>query len=176
MDKLNYILNEEVQVISTTPMPSTKGIIISPILAQALVQFTEVQVVADLTRAVCTWQCLPGYEEKVRDQLNLVKSEIRGRIAELIRIKFMPKLEFRFNEKTVRLEKMDSILDDISLDPLMQKFKDLKEVEVEEISSKKKKPKAQLPKIPNYPRKVFNTQTKKSTPDSLFPFIPLPEE
>jgi len=174
LEKLNYILTEELQYLSST-LPPAKGIIISPVLAQALVRFSEVDLIGDLSRAVCTWECLPGYEEKVRDQLNNIKSEIRKRLAELIRIKFMPKLEFRFNEKTVQIDKLDSALDQMALDPLLQKFKNLRAdaADEEKMGTKFSKKFQNLPKIPNYRRKV----QPRSNSDTLFPLMPLkPEE
>jgi ribosome-binding factor A len=180
LEKLNYILTEELQYLSST-LPPAKGLIISPVLAQALVRFSEVDIIGDLSRAVCTWECMPGFEEKVRDQLNNIKSVIRKRLAELIRIKFMPKLEFRFNEKSIQIDKLETALDQMALDPLLQKFKNLRAEAADEVvtkfSKKGKKIPKNLPKIPNYRRKV---QPRSNDSDSLgvFPVMPLkkPEE
>eukprot|EP01124_Arcella_intermedia_P017651 TRINITY_DN2443_c0_g1_i1.p1 TRINITY_DN2443_c0_g1~~TRINITY_DN2443_c0_g1_i1.p1 ORF type:complete len:285 (-),score=54.29 TRINITY_DN2443_c0_g1_i1:48-902(-) len=111
-EALNEILSEEITSIPD-PTNTSKTFIMAPIFQSASVRIEEVQVTKDLTRATCVWECLPDFELQVRDQLSSLKTAIRQRLAEKIIIKFMPKLEFTYNEKRVQRQNIERLLDAI---------------------------------------------------------------
>jgi len=109
---LNSILVENVvSVPDTTTL--AKYSIWAPVLQLAFVRVTDVQLTKDLMRATCTWECKPSYEIMVRNQLALIKPALRKRIAETIRVKFMPKLEFKYEEKRVLTQNVERLIDQI---------------------------------------------------------------
>eukprot|EP01125_Pyxidicula_operculata_P013264 TRINITY_DN4386_c0_g1_i2.p1 TRINITY_DN4386_c0_g1~~TRINITY_DN4386_c0_g1_i2.p1 ORF type:complete len:297 (+),score=43.11 TRINITY_DN4386_c0_g1_i2:126-893(+) len=112
-EALNQIIIEDISS-ATDPKFQNKNAIVSPVIQIASARFVEVVVTRDLLTAKCYWECKPSYETQVRDQFALIKSDMRKIIAERVRMKFIPKLDFRYNENKVSVQETERILDDVS--------------------------------------------------------------
>lgn len=111
MDALNVVVTEDVANIMDSALATNKAnVIYSPVLLNSGVSFTDVQLTADLLIARCAWFCKPHYELLVRNELAAKKSEIRKILANKVRMKYVPKLEFNFDEKSITFQNVERLV------------------------------------------------------------------
>jgi len=111
LDELNVIITEDtVNVMDSALATNKSNIIYSPILVNGGVSFTDVQLTSDLLIARCSWFCKPHYEILVRNELAAKKPEIRKILATRVRMKYIPKLEFNFDEKTITYQNVERLV------------------------------------------------------------------
>jgi ribosome-binding factor A len=121
---LNDILsNDIVEFPSSDSVPEeyNQDTIVNSALQKGSPQFVNISLTRDLKIAHCTWESLPNYETQVRDQLAIIKKQLRAMLAKRVKMRFVPKLVFIYNEKKVITQDVERLLNRIGDASLPQK-------------------------------------------------------
>ena len=81
-----------------------------PVLAEASVTVTEARVSPDLRNATVFVMPLGGDIEPVVEALNRASAFLRGQLADAVRLKYMPKLNFVHDESFDEANRIDALL------------------------------------------------------------------
>lgn len=80
-----------------------------------LIQVTDVDVTADLRHARIYYVMLDGEEpaEEVYEAVERVSGFVRSHLGSELRLRYVPEVEFRFDEAVLRGRRIDEILSDL---------------------------------------------------------------
>ena len=102
-----------------------RGEIRDPALAGVVVTVTEATMTPDLRHATFHVTKLGGGgDEEMVESLRRARPFLKRELARLVRLRFMPEIHFKIDDRFERAERIDRLLRDVAVDPVRPKRED----------------------------------------------------